>query len=420
MKKFRMLGVTSGIGSMMIPARFDKDLKKKIEVVGNVEWRTYYKESKLFEKNFGVPFWSTMDEIPNESLKDIDIVMGHPECGSYSILKRDKVLLGGDESDIGDFINKISVIKPKFFLMDDLYGSLVSYNYEFYAKNLPGYDIFFEPISNYNYGNIQKNRKRFFIVGARKDMNFTFVPGELEDHGITVWDRIGDLGETDNPDLGHVHYGDAMATSWKLRDDGSFSSDGRPLTYAELAEEFKKMAPGICPKYYNKKNEQKTRIGYVKLRKDGHSNVLYGGGAQGFPGAFHPETGMPLTVRERARIQGFPDEYNLVVDDSCYQTINQKINLELKATGKAMPVEFCRYATKQFLAALEEKKFEASGERYYGNIPELITENKVSYCENFGYSNQEKVCQNCWNALNCKFRYKNEWRIKGEIILPFN
>jgi len=393
-----MLGITSGIGSMMAAAAFDEDLKEKIEIVGNQEWRQYY-NCGIFEQNFDAPYWAGWDEVPEEAKENIDIVMGHPECGNYSILNND-TSKKKNETDIGDFIKKLSEVQPKFFLMDDLYPSLGVYPASWYAERLPDYDLFFEPISNYHYGNIQKHRKRFFVVGAKKELQFTFIPGEKPDHYNNVWDTIGDLPEEDIPEIDHIHVSpDGIAKSWK-----DPTGEKHYYSWAELAERFKAVSPGKNLPYTNKRGEEKIRIGYVRLYKDKHSHVLYGGGAQGYPGAFHPETGLPLTVRERARIQGFSDDFKFKLPDDLEPA--ERMLLEVKATGKAMPVQFCRYATRIFVAHLEQKPDldEATGARFYGNIPDLISSEKEKYCKEVGYSNQEHACNNCWHASECKVR----------------
>lgn len=541
-KKFRVLGITSGIGSMLVPTKFDKDIAKKVEVVGNQEWRPYY-DTGIFEENFKACYWSDWKGVPNESKENIDIVLGHPECftnpdtpvltdvgyrkirdikigdlvlthtgkfrkvvetrkvmseippvvchiktqnglklsctanhplltetrgwiqaehlfPSENILMFDKskespfylesVLsietcakeenmnlynLGVEEdssyiagkgfvvhncgnfstmnmnrekrfqeNDIREFVEKVAEVKPKFFLMDDLYRSLNVYNWKFYADLLPDYDIFFEPISNYHYGNIQKGRKRFFIVGSRKELKYTWIPGEKPDHGQTVKDRIGDLPlNRDIPELQHIHYPkEDLACGFK------HDTEKRDLTYEELAKKWLEMKPGKCIEYTNKKGEKKTRIGHVRTHWDAHSHVLYGGGAQGFPGTYHPLTGYPFTARERARIQGFPDEFKLNFREGIQDDSKKRGFYETKVTGKAMPVEFCRYAIKSFLNHLErDEKFvkeEVTGKRYYGNVPDQITQEKEKYCAEVGYSDQKKACDNCWNKNKCKVK----------------
>lgn len=392
-----MLGITSGIGSMMAPS-LDDDLKDKIEIVGNQEWRTYY-NCGVFEDNFDAPYWDKWEDVPKEAKENIDIVMGHPECGNYSVLNND-ITKKNNETDIGDFVDKLAEVQPKFFLMDDLYPSLAVYPTSWYQELLPDYDLFFEPISNYHYGNIQKSRKRFFVVGAKKELQFVFVPGEKPTHGKSVKDVIGDLPQVqDIREIDHVHLPPQdEARSWKALDGEGYDS------WEGLAQRFKDLPPGKNLPYTNKKGEEKVRIGYVRLYENKHSHVLYGGGAQGYPGAFHYNTGLPLTVRERARIQGFPDTFRFRLPTDMISTM--RTHLEVKITGKAMPLEFCRYATKQFVAHLERRLDfdEATGMRFYGNIPDLITSEKEDYCRKTGYTQQNRACDNCWNFSTCRVR----------------
>ena len=87
MSKHRLLGIISGVGSMMVPA-LDEDLRKKIEVVGNYEWRKYY-NTGTFEHNFQADTWPAWGDVPEDAKQNIDIVMSHPECGNFSVLQKD-------------------------------------------------------------------------------------------------------------------------------------------------------------------------------------------------------------------------------------------------------------------------------------------------------------------------------------------
>jgi len=396
----RILGIISGIGSMIVPA-LDKDLKDKVEVVGNYEWRKYY-HTGTFEHNFNAPLWSSWEEVPEEAKSDIDVVMSHPECGNFSVLQKD-ASKRSEENDIGEFVDHIAEVKPKFFLMDNLYKSLEVYPINYYAERLPEYDIFLEPVSNYHYGNTQKNRKRLFTVGSLKSLHFTFKAGEQPRHGITSRMVFGDLPyREDLPEIQHVHVDPKTpAAGWNIAGRNSKDNDGKAVyyTYGELAQRFLDSAPGKGLIYLSQKTgTEKVRLGYFRFGWDQHSYVLHGGSSSRYHGHFHPGTGLPLTIRERARVQGFPDSFIFVIPES------DKGNLGVKQTGKAMPVEFCRFALKQFIAYLERENFdEATGSRFM-NIPEIISEEKEKYCREIGYSDQDTACNTCWKRQTCLTR----------------
>ena len=116
----------------------------------------------------------------------------------------------------------------------------------------------------------------------------------------------------------------------------------------------------------------------------------------------HPLTGFPFSLRERARIQGFPDDfifYSEKVDDKGEWCHEDNIVL-VRQTGKAMPVQFCRYVSEQIRAHVEGRSFESSRSRIIKPHPH-VDEAKRWYCENVGYADKEHVCSACWKSAAC-------------------
>ena len=161
-------GVTSGVGSMLIGAK-----RLGLEVLGNVEWRNYY-NTGTFENYFNAPYTTDYNDI--EHLKGADIVMVHDDCGSFSNLNPHKKSIVASECRglIPETVKAVKEISPRFFAMDNLPKLFLTFPASYWIEEFPEYDIFFEFISNYNYGNTQKNRKRLFIIGAKKEENFVF------------------------------------------------------------------------------------------------------------------------------------------------------------------------------------------------------------------------------------------------------
>lgn len=389
-KKPTVIGMTCGIGSMLIGAR-----AVGFSVLGNVEWRRYYHATdpqgrNTFMENFpGTFLVKAIDEIPSSCPTQIDLLMGHPECGNFSQLSNanpTRLAKLQDAADIPLFVDSVAMLRPRFFVMDDLPKSLGAFDMSEYAKRLPDYDLFPEWISNYHYGNPQKNRKRMFMIGALKKERFVFRPGE-QDHGTTVKDVLHDIQSKYNrlPNH-HRHVLDVRCGKAKhmLKRDEEY-------TWREVSEHFKKMPEGWFLQYVKEDGTVTRRPGTYKGYWDGHSHVLDGGSP-----AINPKTNLPFSLRERLRIQGAPDDFVLYGEKLDGKRWDHYVNMALiKQTGKFMPVQFCTFIAAQIFVHINKVDMEISDERFI--VPnEFVDEAKRFYCHNVGYSKQKDVCDACW------------------------
>ncbi len=404
MRPLTAFGLTSGVGSMLAGAH-----ELGFKVVGNVEWRDYYRYrngggQSTFTENFpGAYMARGLDDIPKNHLPTgIDFAAGHPECGRYSTLSHSVALgnyqesRGSDVSDLPLFLKLVAELHPRFFLMDDLPDSFGPLPMSEYVRLLPDYDLYPEWISNWGYGNIQKYRNRMFIVGALKTEEFVFTPGE-EEHPLVLRDIIEDLldvqaGEIPNhafvdPDfvpgryVNMRHYGDR--TSW-----------------AELHQLFQDGEWGTNVKYFSPSGEKKIRPGTINPKWDGHCPVLSGG-----YNPIHPVRYSPLSIRERARIQGFPDDFLFYhneegPDQKVWEPYNSDGQRGIKQTGKAMPLQFCTFVADQVKHHIEGIPFKASGRRVIKPNPK-VTKAKEEFCALSGYSDQAGACKVCWHRRAC-------------------
>lgn len=405
------MGTTSGIGSMLVGAR---DLGFK--VIGNAEWRDYYRyranpeSSSTFIENFPGAFMSRgLNDIPQDLMPGrIDFLAGHPECGRYSSLSHSvtkgayKESRESDLSDLPLFLKMVAELRPRFFLMDDLPASFNPLPMSEYIKALPDYDLFPEWISNWGYGNIQKHRNRMFIVGALKSERFTFVPGERV-HDLNLGDMIADFLLTEPgalPNHAVVDENEAVTRYVNMRYYGD-----RP-TWGELKElmaspEGDRWKANL--KYYTPEGEEKSRPGTSNPKWEGSCPVLSGG-----YNPLHPILHRPLSVRERARIQGFPDDFVFHHDPQgpfrkTWKPYGPDGQRGIKQTGKAMPLQFCTYVADQVKHHIEGVPFVSSGERVIKPQP-LVSKAKLDFCELAGYQAQEAACQACWMKDTCHLR----------------
>jgi site-specific DNA-cytosine methylase len=308
---------------------------------------------------------------------------------------------GDDPSDIPLFVDLVARLRPRFFVMDDLPGSLRAFKMHEYSERLPDYDLFPEWVSNYHYGNVQKNRRRMFMLGALKTERWAFVPGERE-HETTVGDVLGDIlgHEADGTVVNHEPCAiDAVCQRAK-----HLESLGRDAvaTYADLRDYFLTKPEGHVMRYVSSYGTVKVKPSHARAYWDGHGHVLDGTAV-----AVHPVRATPYTVRERARLQGFPDDFVFYGTrlDAQGRYDHEKNPHMVKQTGKAMPVQFCEYVCRQIMAHLHGEKFEVSGRRLVR--PDMqVSRAKEWYCENVGYADQARACAACWLYAACRIRHE--------------
>ncbi len=386
-------GFLCGIGSMLIASRL-----AGFHVVGNIEHRSFC-NTPTFESNFDAKTFNPKKQnIDHSIFENLDLAVGHPSCGSFSNLNTRKYAgkSKGKPSEVFEFIEYVKQYGPRFFIMDNLAKSLSIIPISYWKNELGShYDLFPEWVSNWGYGNIQKNRKRLFIIGAHKDEQFIFTPGEREhftNGGGTIRSVIDDLPPFDVYDMNHVHYpNEAPMIGW--------GSHMLPITQSlgyiqmkHVKQTFKDYPVGKNFWYYNKQGEKKRRPAVSKIDIDRPSKSIYGGGDK--CQFYRSDTMHPLTIRERARIQGVPDDFifhplNFIESHGTY-------NYVIKQLGKFIPIQAVQFMCEQIKAHIEDKPFEASGNRLLKPNP-LVDHAKQMVC------NCRSHRETCWLKKTCIF-----------------
>lgn len=413
-ERLTAMGVTSGVGSMLVGAQ-----QLGFEVLGNVEWRDYYRYKALstggstFPQYFPKAFNARgLRDVPKDWIPtSLDLVAGHPECGRYSQLSHSVTQgnygqgRGGDVSDIPLFLKIVQELRPKYFLMDDLPDSLEVFPIRKYVELLPDYDLFPEWVSNWGYGNVQKHRNRMFMIGALKTEKFVFRANEAP-HDIVLSDMIEDLlgvKAGDAPNHAFVDPSKTPARYCHMRFYGDRQNWGDLQTFLTEAplEDTKNLI------YHSPEGVRKSRPGTNNPKWEGSCPVLSGG-----YNPIHPIRKSPLSLRERARIQGFPDDFIFHSDEhGVYHPVWEPYNSDgqrgIKQTGKSMPIQFCRYFADQVKHNIQGVPFQASGVRLLKpNKP--ISKAKEDFCTLVGYADQEAACNACWLKETCTIR-RDKW-----------
>lgn len=268
---------------------------------------------------------------------DIDGIIGGPPCQSWS----EAGALRGINDQRGqlffDYIRLLKEFQPKFFLAENVSGMLANRHSEA-VKNIlsmfedAGYNVTLYRANAKDYNTAQE-RKRVFYIGFRTDLNvdFHFPEGSTKDDNAkpTLRDIIWDLKDTAVPALAHnKHNPDAINNHEYFTGAYSpiFMSRNRVKSWDEQA--FTVQASGrqcqihpSAPKMpLVSKNKREFAAGQEHLYRR-------------------------MSVREIARIQGFPDSFRFVYEN---------VDVAYKMIGNAVPVNLAYEIALAIKSALDQ------------------------------------------------------------------
>ena len=310
----KILSLFSGCGGLDLgfeKAGFDIPIANEFDK--NI-WKTFevnHPQTKLLKED--------IRKIDAKTLpKDIDGIIGGPPCQSWS----EAGSLKGIEDDRGklffEYIRILKSVQPKFFLAENVSGMLADRHSEA-VKNIIkmfeecGYDVSLTLVNAKDYG-VAQERKRVFYIGFRKDLNikFDFPKGSTEDDNnkITLRDIIWDLQDSAVP-AGEKNQHNPNAINNNEYFIGSYSpifmSRNRVKSWDEQA--FTVQASGrqcqIHPQAPKMIKVDKNDCRFVEGKEN-----LY----------------RRMTIREVARVQGFPDNFKFVYNNTndAYKMIDRK------------------------------------------------------------------------------------------------
>jgi DNA (cytosine-5)-methyltransferase 1 len=286
-----------------------------------------------------------------------DLVSGGPPCQSFSTAGKREALEDPRGNLIFDFIRIISETMPRFFIMENVRGlesaSLPNkprgsvLQEEIYPRFTElGYELATGLVSSLDYG-IAQDRKRFLIIGSR-DHEFGTWPAKLPilkllppTHGPETMNPYKVLREVlvdlPNEKIECMSYSEARAKIYNK------VPPGKNWRYF-------RDSPKYAPEYVQEilggaYNSTGGRVGFWRrLSWDKWSPTLTTSPVQKATGLCHPDETRPLSVREYARIQGFPDYWNFKGSTSA----------KYRQIGNAVPCTLGRVIGQSLLKYIEQ------------------------------------------------------------------
>jgi len=257
----------------------------------------------------------------------IDVLIGGVPCQSFSYAGQRKGLKDERGKLIIDFIEFIDKIKPKIFIIENVKGLITIEKGKIFNElikkiNDIHYNVQYK-ILNANDFDVPQKRERIFIVGTINDKKFIF-PNQQKEKKI-LKDVLINVPESEC-----AKYSTEKMKLFKLIPQGG--------CWINLPIDLQKKYLGKS--YFS--GGGKRGILY-RLSMDKPSLTILCSPTQKQTERCHPIETRPLTIREYARIQTFPDNYEFI--GSLYS--------KYKQIGNAVPVNLANYLAQSIVKYLD-------------------------------------------------------------------
>ena len=273
---------------------------------------------RIFEENFGIkPDNRDIRKINSNELPDFDILTGGFPCQSFSIIAQNPKRLGVKDDRGKLFFEMCRILRdkqPKCFIAENVKGLLTANQKSAFPlimeefKN-SGYDVKHMVLNSANYGVPQK-RERVIIVGFRKDLKIDFTfPNQV----ITDEDLFEPLKKVIENTV----------------DEKYFFSD---RAVEGMMKKREKMNKGRAQDIEKPCNTVGAHLAKVSLNSTDPVLML-------------ENRYRRFTPREVARIQSFPEKFELVGSESA----------QYRALGNAIPPVMIWYVANKVQNSLAEK-----------------------------------------------------------------
>lgn len=237
-------------------------------------------------------------------------IIGGPPCQGFSTVGRRNIDDARNQLYL-EFYKAVKIAKPDFFLIENVKGMLTLNNGAFVKDIIKrfgpeglGYNITYKLLNAADYG-IPQNRYRVFYVGIKgKD----FVFPEPFTYHLSAKDGISDLLGADN-----THYGSSPQNEFQrqMRGDQKHPLNQDYTDHSEQTVRIISMIPdggnikSLPPEFWQVRKYNKA---FERMSSERPSNTI----DTGHRNYFHYAEPRIPTVRESARIQSFPDNFEII------------------------------------------------------------------------------------------------------------
>lgn len=297
-------------------------------------------------------FCADLSKINPEDVKEqlsenqVDVIIGGPPCQGFSVAGK-RIVDDVRNTLYKNFVSFVAYYKPKAFMMENV-PNILSIGEGIIKEQILkdfselGYKVTYKVLLASDYG-VPQNRKRAVFVGLKSGKEFQF-PEPLKTQKVTSKEAISDL-----PDNTIIH-GEAYPSGPKSDYQKLMRKNSSKLYNHEITihnEQTKKII-AMVPDGGNYKdlplelqNTRKVHIAWTRLNSQKPSFTI----DCGHNHHFHYEFNRVPTVRESARLQSFPDDFEFL----------GKKGSQLKQVGNAVPPLLAEAIAKEIIKYLDQE-----------------------------------------------------------------
>lgn len=274
---------------------------------------------ELFEKNFGLaPDQRDIRAVHSSEIPEIDILTGGFPCQSFSIIAQNPKRLGVKDERGMLFFEMCRILKekqPRAFIAENVKGILSANKREAFPLIISefekaGYNVTYQLINAAQYG-VPQRRERVIIVGIRNDLGFAY---EFPETVCKTEEEYACLGSVIDSQVEEKYFFSEKAVQGMLNAK-------------------KDMNKGRVQRLDKPCNTVGSHLAKVSLNST--DPVLFENGRY-----------RRFTPREVARIQSFPETYELIGTDGA----------QYRALGNAIPPVMFWHITDRLVSQIENAR----------------------------------------------------------------